>query len=545
MYKTIVVEDEADVREAIIATIDWEQHGFTVVGEAANGREALDLIEKAIPDLVITDIKMPFMDGIQLATAIREQSPVTKIVFLSGFNQFDYAVSALKLNVVEYILKPVSRQELSGALDNIRAKLDAEERQARDIAMLTDRFDKDRTILKNSFLISLIKGSPSPEEIAHKVERYDVRLTGESFLLFTISIDRNCLEDSQIQTHDMELLLLSATGVAKTLGEKYLGVEDFIYEENGIVLLSDTQENIRQYAPILIQEVRQHIHKYGGFSVTIGVSRPFSGLEFAREAYNDSISAIHYRLAGGGGRIIHIGDFERGQEFILSDAQGTLFHSMIKTGSKEEISQFLAQLFSQLQASRASLKSYQLCFVELFSQLIKAAKNASEDLDVQVGDNLSYMSELYKRDSVAEIRSWFEGLCHQVMDTIAQQRMDTADILAQRATDYIRANYTNSDLSLKSLSDALHVSSSYLSTIIKKAKGEAFTNLLTRVRMEMALELLISTNKTIQEIAEQTGYADRHYFSYCFKKYHDLSPVQMRNRQKTEREAHEDIAPNP
>lgn len=537
LYKTIVVEDEADVREAIISIVDWESQGFSVVGEAGNGQEALDLMQTLEPDLVITDIKMPFMNGIELATAIREINPVTKIVFLSGFNEFDYAISALKLNVIEYILKPVSRRELTETLGRIREKLEEEKRQMRDIEQLRRRYDRDLTILKNAFLISLIKGNPNTEEIAAKTEKYGLALRGECFQLFTLSIDKTSLADSCIETDDMELLLISATEVACRVGEKYVGLENFIYEENVVVILSDTQKNIEDYANIVIREVRQHIRKYCGFSVTIGVSRLFYSLSEANEAYADSISAIHYRLAAGGDKIIYISDFEReGDEYMLPEAQGAAFHSLVKTGTAADVTAFLDELFEMLRESRASLRSYQLCIIELFSQLIKAAKSMPEEVDFNVRDSLEYLSGLYKQDTVDDIKSWFEKQCHAVMGAIDKQRRDSVQVTAEQALDYIEAHYADSKLSLKSLSEVLHMSPNYLSAIIKRAHGESFTNILVGVRMKHAYELLVSTSMSVQEIAEATGYADRHYFSYCFKKYHDISPVQMRNKQKSERE---------
>lgn len=177
---------------------------------------------------------------------------------------------------------------------------------------------------------------------------------------------------------------------------------------------------------------------------------------------------------------------------------------------------------------KATLSDYQIYIIEMFSVVVKTAKSLIPDFDLNVGNNLNFITEIFNHESIDDVKKWFERLCHRIIEYINLQRQDSTDILADMGYEYIKKNYHQSDLSLKMISDQLHISSSYFSSIFKKFTGDSFTNILIKIRMEKAKELVLTTNKKIFEIAQETGYTDQHYFSYCFKRYFQVSPNEMR-----------------
>ena len=175
-YKIMLVDDEEEVRTSIIRKIDWQDAGFEVIGDAENGKEALEKIEQNEPDVVLTDIRMPYMDGLEMAENIRQRYPSIKIVIFSGFDEFEYAKKAIKLNVIEYILKPVNVEELTAILKKIKKNLDEEIEQKRDVSLLRENYKRSLPILREQFLKDLVSRQMDEMTVAERLEQYDIPL---------------------------------------------------------------------------------------------------------------------------------------------------------------------------------------------------------------------------------------------------------------------------------------------------------------------------------------------------------------------------------
>lgn len=539
MYTLLLVEDEYSVRKAIINTINWGDLGFKIIGEAENGLEALDIVERYNPDVIITDIRMPFMDGIDLAKAVREINPITKIVFLTGFNDFDYAISAIKLNVIEYLSKPITAEKMKDTLTSIKQKLDEENDSMRNIESLRQNYIESLPIVRMGFLISLITGSITGAHISNDVQKLSLNLKGPWYRIFSLGIDKKSVSNSTIDkdiigdVDDIDVIFNSLANITKNIANKYVLNETFVYGENIVVILSDSEENIENYAEILMLEIKQNINKNYGLTVSIGVSNMFQTFDNAKSEFENSITALNYRLIIGANKIIYLCDVEPGKgiNFIFDESKEKMFSSILKTGKKDELSLFVSAVFNDLAAQQASLSDFQICTIEMFAVLIKTAKNTIPNFTVNMGRNLNLITDIYKNQTIDEIKSWFEHLCHMVMEYIDVQRQDTTVVLANRGYEYMKSNYSDPELSLKSVSAYLHISSNYFSILFKKIIDEPFKNILIKIRMEKAHELLVTTNMRILEIAKEVGYTDQHYFSYSFKKYFNISPSEMRLKQ--------------
>lgn len=535
MYSIIIVEDEVDVRKAIIDIVEWDKLGFRLVGETGNGQEALTLIEEDSPDVIITDIKMPFMGGITLAERVREINPVTKIVFLTGFDDFGYAISAIKLNVIDYLLKPISAQKLTETLISIKEKLDEERQEIRDMERLKEGYNENLDLRKTSFLISMITDeAPAEEDNTFSLQmayEYGLRLLGERFLLFVLSFDSPSLTDAAVPVDDIEFLKFSVTCSLCTIAEKYLDGEIFIYGSVIVGILSDSAKNLEAYSDILINEIHQSIPHFYGFTATIGVSNPYSDISQTRNAFLAARGAINYRMVLGDGKIIYLSDVEKGQSYVpvFSDTRDTQLRSIIKAGSKDELTAFVDEIFAEMKERTASQESYRICLIEMYGAVLRTLKNVSGSIKGLAGD-LAFREDIFGQHHDKQ-RSWLEGVCHEAMDHIRKQQKTSAGVFVEKGYDYMKKNYAYPDISLKTVSGFLHISASYFSSIFKKETGQSFTDALIEIRMEAARELLLTTGLKIFEIAERAGYSDQHYFSYCFKKYFGKSPGDMRAEQ--------------
>lgn len=189
MYKLILADDEEDVREGLLQLIDWESVGFAVADTAENGKEAAEMVEKHVPDVVVTDIQMPFMNGLQLAEWIRGHYPATKIIILTGYEEFEYAQKAIRLGIDEYILKPFSAAELADILRKVKEQIDAELAEKENVQLLTEHYRKNLPVLQSLFLSSLVSRRLRETEIQEKSQHYGLDLNGSEYMVSVLRID--------------------------------------------------------------------------------------------------------------------------------------------------------------------------------------------------------------------------------------------------------------------------------------------------------------------------------------------------------------------
>ena len=546
MYKLILVDDEEEVRKGISKKIEWEKYGFQIAGEAENGREALEIAEKTIPDVVITDIKMPFMDGLTLSEQLREKFPTTRVVILTGFDEFEYAQKAVKLNVVEYVLKPVSSQDVIDILTRIKSKLDEEFAQKEDIYALREHYRKSLPVLKEKFLASLVTGRVKKDEIQEKTDKYNINLNGKGFIVSAISLDNmrqghnndvNRQESSKSMfklPEDRELLEFAVFNIVEEIIEKHSLGTAFSHNDQIVVISvsgqSERDEIINKTLSAL-EEIRQSVEKYLKHTITIGVGNPYNNIIHTNNSYHNAISALDYRLAIGNNRIILIEDVEpQSVKRIVFDAQKE--HSLItaiKLGTAAELSKAVDDLFEEIINVKAAFKDYQVYILELITTIHKAARNSNIDLSGVFGPDYNPFVELYKYNDLQAIKAWIKELCTGVMKSITSSRQNACSQIVHKAMEYIKGNYHESDITVNKVCKYLHISPTYFSAVFKKEVKTTFINYLTQVRMEAAKELLRTSSMKSFEIAEKVGFAEPNYFSYCFKKNFGISPSEYRN----------------
>jgi two-component system, response regulator YesN len=538
MYKLILVDDEEYVREGIVQEVDWEQVGFEVVDRAENGREAIELIERLLPDVVVTDIMMPFMDGMQLAEWIKERYPAIKIIILTGFDEFEYAQKAIRLHIDEYVLKPFSAQEFIDVLLKVNLKIDEEISQKENVQLLQEHYHKSLPILRETFLASLISRKLSKAEIEEKLINYNVKLTGDRFVVSVLSIDNNSETKERLQSlkysGDQELKLFAVYNIAEEIVNKHQSGPIFMFNDR-VVLLAVTEGTARNtmMEQLLrgLDEIVQSIEKYLKFSVTIGVGTVRNHKTEIKYSYEDAVLALDYRQILGNNRVICIDDVEKRivENVRFDELQAQAIIRCIKTGTTSEMQEIVEDLFKGFVETQVSIQDYQIYLLEILTSILKAAKDANLDLDTVFGTNFSIIAEVYKFNQLHEAKDWIINLCMKIMQSVVNERKYSYQNLIDQAKEYTQEHYQESDISINKVCSHLHISTGYFSSIFKKEVKMTFVNYLIQIRMESAKELLRSTELKSFEIAEKVGYADPNYFSFCFRKLFGLSPKEYRN----------------
>lgn len=374
-YRVIVVDDEEEIREGIIRKIDWNALGYEVVGSAENGVEALELAEHLHPDVIMTDIKMSFMDGLQLCEHIAEKMPSVKMIIFSGFDDFEYAQKAIKLNVTEYLLKPVNAQELTQTLKKLKSQLDQELADQRDIEKLRRNYEESLPVLREQFLVGLLEGRVPRQRVQAQAEMFQLKLDAKYWTVALVHAEGDAsqaLANAGPLRSAQDLVSLS---VAKTVEEmlgRFCHFTSFLYMDN-VVILADFQAESSVASLITgLNEVCKSAGRIWGGDISAGIGGLCTNLNEISRSYQEAQSALDYSAIMGEGRAIYIKDVEPDTSVQLQfgeQEERTLVNA-IKLGGEEEITKVINEMFSRFESQLIPVAQVQVYLVELVTSLL-------------------------------------------------------------------------------------------------------------------------------------------------------------------------------
>ena len=529
LYKIIIVDDEEEIRLGIIKKIDWKSYGFQIIGEAENGQEALEKAEKLQPDIIMTDIRMPFMDGLELGKKLSEVMPSSKIIVFSGCDDFEYAQKAIRLNVIEYVLKPINSVELIEMLKRLKIMLDKEYNEKRNIEILQQHYIESIPVIREQFLVGASEGRGSEDEWKNKLFKLKIDLELPYFVVGIIHLDSEQLDDTEFK-ENKDLLQISIKKVLEEVMEKCCSFISFLYLDKVIVIGNfNGNEEIKNFINSL-DEVCRSFKRIVGLNISVGVGKMYDSFEKISISYKEAQSALEYRVILGNGKAIYIEDMEPDTsiQLHLDENVERLMINTIKIESKEEISKVVNSLFNIYDISILPFNEYRIYIMEIMISLLKLVKSYSLNLADIFGSNFNCYTYLDNFNSITEIKEWFIEKSFKINTSIKNERVNSSKIIIEKAKEYIKENYMDYDLSVEKMCSNLHVSQTYFSTIFKKETNTSFVNFLTEVRLEEAVRLLNTTDYKTYMIAEKVGYPEANYFSYVFKKKFGISPSKYR-----------------
>ncbi len=532
LYKIMLVDDEEEVRTSIIRKIDWADAGFEVIGDAENGKEALEKIEICEPDVVLTDIRMPYMDGLELAERLRLLHPSIKIVIFSGFDEFEYAKKAIKLNVIEYILKPVNVEELTAILKRIKKNLDEEIEQKRNVNLLRESYIKNLPIIREHFLNDLIHGEMDRHVISEKLKEYDIDIDGAvKWVTAAIHLEPDENVDKALSLHkERELIPIS---VRNMIEEKLTGQYRFTMFHSSfetILIAAVDQSNTQTGLVALLGDVCKETRKILEVSVTIGVGESCSSLTQVSRSFHTAINALGYRAVTGSGGVIYIHDMEpSGHDKLQFDSRTeSELIAAVKFGPEEKIHEVIGVVVGRMEEARVHYRQYQAYILAV----INALTQLSQQYDLQISDMFGvendYFEILSRIQKMDNIRQYLTEVALKMNAALEQERSNTTKNVIREAKQYIQDNFQDPDLSVEKICRHLHMSPAYFSTMFKRETGQAYIAYLTDVRLNRAVELLMTTDDKTYIIADKVGYPEQNYFSYVFKKKFGISPTKYR-----------------
>lgn len=542
MLKIFLAEDEVVVRETIKRMIPWEELGFELVGEAADGEMALPLLIRQQPDLLITDIKMPFMDGLTLARLAKKEIPGLKVVILSGYDDFNYAKQAIGIGVEDYLLKPITKNALIERLSEIRSRYEHEKTQKENY----EKFQREmQAYEKNSsrdFFEALVGGSMDMMEVYKRAEKLGLDIVAEAYnvLIFTMNCDEDFSgqrdEYSSWEAESLELLENFFAGHSSAM---LFRSNIFSYG----VLLKGQRETIEENTRACVDEIRKILSRQDGRREWfLAVGQSVDRLSQIQKSYHTASRAFSQRYLYDE-NILYYDEMETMehpggqaetednaylQKVDVNALNPAILQKFLSNGLQEETENFVKDYFYAIgQEPMESLVFRNYVILNVRFSVISFIKGLGCDTnEMESADTEEVLAESGK--NMESAIAYAKKMISQAIEIRDQNSGNKNRSILKTAVDFIDSHYMDEEISLNTVANVANVSSNHFSALFSQNMGQTFIEYLTTLRMNKAKELLRCTGMRSSEIAGEIGYKDAHYFSYLFKKTQGMTPSDYR-----------------
>lgn len=542
MLKIFLAEDEVVVRETIKRMIPWEELGFELVGEAADGEMALPLLIRQQPDLLITDIKMPFMDGLTLARLAKKEIPGLKVVILSGYDDFNYAKQAIGIGVEDYLLKPITKNALIERLSEIRSRYEHEKTQKE----YYEKFQREmQAYEKNSsrdFFEALVGGSMDMMEVYKRAEKLGLDIVAEAYnvLIFTMNCDEDFSgqrdEYSSWEAESLELLENFFAGHSSAM---LFRSNIFSYG----VLLKGQRETIEENTRACVDEIRKILSRQDGRREWfLAVGQSVERLSQIQKSYHTASRAFSQRYLYDE-NILYYDEMETMehpggqaetednaylQKVDVNALNPAILQKFLSNGLQEETENFVKDYFYAIgQEPMESLVFRNYVILNVRFSVISFIKGLGCDTnEMESADTEEVVAESGK--NMESAIAYAKKMISQAIEIRDQNSGNKNRSILKTAVDFIDSHYMDEEISLNTVANVANVSSNHFSALFSQNMGQTFIEYLTTLRMNKAKELLRCTGMRSSEIAGEIGYKDAHYFSYLFKKTQGMTPSDYR-----------------
>ncbi len=514
MYKVLLVDDEVNILEGIAAIVDWEGCGTVLESKARHGQMAYELIKKQQPDIVITDIKMPGMNGVELIQKVHREYPAIRFIVLSGHDEFEFAKTAMESSVKHYLLKPSDEEKIEKALKQIVEELDEEETKEQFLTDMHHHLQQVMPKAKEQFLKDFItnkKYGVQHWEYYSQVFKFDTN--AEEFRLLVGRID-----DDYEYEHLMALkkIIVEAVGEERipletTVGDKFVILVEMVSLEDVISRLEKAKESFSSFYPM-------------DYTVAVSDNGSISQL---RQLYNETLNGLTQRFYVAEGSIITMQDMKKDKtrvEELQYDHEDLIY--AVRSGNTNMVLRYLNDFFEEVWQEKYEVSLVQSHCLELFMSIIRQA--SKEDMD----DYLKKIGIFLEYEKLHELKQFIEETASEISNYHYERTKQTQSNIINRVIEYVEKHLSDQELSLSHIAaDVLYMNSDYLGKLFKKEIGERFSSYLVRRRIEKAIEMIERSDEIkIFEIAKEVGFGNNpRYFGQVFKKQTGVTPTAYLN----------------
>lgn len=538
--KVFLVEDEMVIRRGIKNSIDWEKEGYIFCGEASDGELAYPMIIKEKPDILITDIRMPFMDGLELCKLVKKELPNIKILILSGYDEFDYAKEAIRQGVTEYLLKPISSGKLLEALNGVSESIRREKEDKDLVRKYMEEMRENTEHEKQKFFEQMIAGNLSMADALETGKKYEMNLSAGMYnlLLFRFTLGKENRKSGEL-LGEAEYAIEKLTERLEYVFEFQRGVEGWAF-----LLMADNEEQMSERVKELSKDLEEIMKNYSTIAYFGGIGQPVARLRELEESFREAERALAARFTMELNRIISVEDIRMAQNVdTLDDIEITSFgeiekartmlEKFLNNGAEDEIDEFVDVYINELpEENLKSVLMRQYIIMDAYIVMMSFCEKIEGIEGEMQAQSEELKNSMKTIQTLEEIKNYIRMLLKKIIgvrDTISGRRYSN---IIEIAKDQIRKTYMSDEISLNTIAAEVGMSPSYFSSIFSKEMGKTFVEYLTEIRMDRAKELLMCSSMKTSEIGYEVGYKDPHYFSYIFKKTQNCTPKEFRARGK-------------
>lgn len=539
MLKVFLAEDEFIIREGIKNNIDWQAHGYEFCGEASDGELAFPLIQKTRPDILITDIKMPFVDGLALSRLVKKELPETEIIILSGYEEFDYAKEAIQIGVARYLLKPINGETLLQEIDSV-AEIILGKQKEKEIREKYQKEMEENSLRDQMDLFQhLVTGDCSMEELLSVADKLDLKIMAPWYSIVLLKI--------QSMKHDYEeysgSIVVVDERIAKLAEPEHVLIFDRALEGRAFLFKADSEDELLAYQKEYLGDVKEVLSSYVNLRYFGGIGTPVNRLREIPASFEDASHAFAHRYLVAESCILDSsllmqeGAAEH-EDFRISavnpeQIDRTKMQEFLRTGDLDEVVYFVDEFFGKLDGGAMKSRIFrQYITMDAYFSIVDFLKGLGlqkDEIEAPDQDSSILQDEKSAMDYIVRIME--KALV--LREKKASSRYE--DVVSE-VIHYIEDNYAQEELSLNLLASHVNFSPNHLSMIFSQQTGQTLIRYLTDYRMNRAKELLRCSSKKSSVISMEVGYKDPHYFSYLFKKTQGMTPTQYRGGRAAEGE---------
>jgi len=539
MFKVLIIDDEPIIRKGLKNIINWKNFGCEVVGEAADGFEGTELIKKLLPDIIITDIKMPETDGLTMLKEIKTVVPQSKIIILTGYRNFEYAHEALKIGVTDFLLKPSKIEELTAVITKAVRELKFQKERAEEFEKLNQMFRQNISVLREKLLYDVIyEINTNQDDIKEKYELFNIRQGTFCMLLVQNDAedDKNGGEMSQYDRH------LYQFGIINTFNEVFSDKFEVIHitlNNIGIAFLIMPHGDDRELLKAIDKKctyLQEIICNCFGFTVTIAVSSIGNDLTELPQKFTECREALEHKFYMGNNSVIFHSDvntfFKYDDHSMLEKLQKALIEG-VKSGNESAVKERLQDIFSYIRntdpARKEFVKNFYWNTITSINNIRLSLMSGENGKKLQYSELTGLYSLIEKCTNAEELNTLLEEAAISVVSKVNNFNNKSIKLVLRKAVEYLHEHY-NEQVTLNEVAEHTFVSTYYISRMFKREMGKNFVDYLNELRIEKAKEMLRDVRYKTYEVAEKVGIPDAHYFSKLFKKYVGVTPTEYREQ---------------
>ncbi|MBP1964940.1 response regulator [Paenibacillus aceris] len=521
MIKMIVVDDEVWVRERLIHTIEWDQLGIEVVDEANCGKEALDKALQVEPDIILTDIRMPNMDGLDLIQSLRDRQIRTKVIIISGYSDFEYAQKALSLGAFDYILKPVEDHDLLHVVGKCLEQIQSEKKKEELLHKADEQVNKRLPMLKEMLFANLINGRVQNEqEVLAALSDFQVEHSNLNHFCVIFHFKEWKEDGIHLDAEFKQFVIGNLIG--DILQELKCKTITFIHADEVVAIVSSDQETEYLKHQLESAAFSHMLYKIFGCPVEVGYGGCCSNIIDISSSYRQAKQSLLLSGFLNQERITLQAISTKTEKNKQYDIEGLV--NSVKLGDKESVVMHLDQLFVN---KPMNLIEFKFIYFQIISAITRTVIDGNRSLDDVSRFSLQFFELLQRSQDVGEIRQLFEEALFKIMAYLNKTQTKKKRKVIEKIVEYMQEHY-NESINLNTVAEAFFMNASYLSKIFKDDMDVSFSKYVMEYRVEKAIELMKDPTKKIYEIASNVGYDDVQYFTKMFKAIKGVTPVQYR-----------------